>query len=386
MKRKVMIITGILLAMVLCSPLGATASDDHQPVVIDFQNNVENHLYQYQTGEGGGGGSYTNPVTSKSKTEYRTKGSSTMSAIPSTPHHLSPRALHDPGLKRTPWREVRKVRFSQLYHNMEELKEMLKKDGDIVQRPKVAYSVGQNADDIVILHEIPQGENDQLLLPLVLDTPDNGMTFEGVIRAVSLVKHYTGTRRVLISTESLLNSINASSASAINAGISPVFTDASGLFSSGRTDGGGEALVYKRTKIYVYAYNNGSSTSRISQPAKNPQPAKEEGQIISFPFANLMTIDNPGFKKVAQKINNIWRGNGTITIQGKGIEGVDSRIIEESTINASAGIARQLIEINSPHLSVDEVYQIITYETGVLSDPRFISPGTIGRIFIIVKR
>ncbi len=304
--------------------------------------------------------------------EYET--ATTMNGPGVSPHY-APGVLYDPSKNRETFNEVRSIRFTSLYHDLDKLIKIMKQDGDIFQSPRVAYTIGENEDDIEIITKIPMGDSDIELFNCVIDSPTNGNYRETIIRGASFLKMITGTRRILVSQLPLLTSFNESGAWATNNGMSKVLDGLlSSLASGGYTTGDGAGIAYQRAKIYFYAYND-TGNKTTANTFQVPQNA-----LAYFEFGSSgIPSELNGKDKVGDVIFSKWDKTQALDIIAYGPLG--SELLNTSAYNAMINIGQRLVELGiSPNIVAEKLH----YDASSVQYPSS-TPGAVACIVVKPK-
>lgn len=185
----------------------------------------------------------------------------------------------------------KKFYLHQELDNIDEVLELIKRDGDIIQYTEKPIRIDYNTDTVYIVDQMPDGPNDIELWSLWLETPLNAHLDEGVRRLVSLAKAKTGTRRIFVSVEANYQSDNASGAVG-NAAHAAIISGTTALANAFQPQiGKSSARGYKVWQIVVLCYNDSKKEiKKMKNDYLKPIFFNEDGLISGQENINLNTI------------------------------------------------------------------------------------------------
>ncbi len=282
---------------------------------------------------------------------------------------LLPPATYPPG-KPTVYKEEDIIPFWKLDNiPLMDLIEKYKEEGNIIQYEKKLIFLGNNKRDV---HLLPYKLKETAIWSVCLDSPSNGFIRETIRRAVSLAKVGTGTDRVFIQVEKLLNPRNAGNALSWG-GASSFLPGTSALaFGAQPQIGKSESRVYPLYRVIVYCYRPGPI------PTKDIQPRPK---ILFFKGEKLTNQGALNYNAawLAERFDQIKKRNFRVKILGQGQK------TEEITKIAVYTLGNALINRGLPTKDVTRILEGIPVSTAV---PRLKPPiqGVTGVVWLKISK
>ena len=245
-------------------------------------------------------------------------------AHPNVEQMIPPRAMHVKGMEI--WREELEIPCQKLIRSMDKLEKLMEKSGDIFQPESLhPMCLPANQDPIKPLANLPKGKNDKNLWSFSYDTGKNCYLKTAIIRALSIAKDNTMTRRALIRFRPMLNPANAGNAFGKSAGASLIEGTTALAFAPGAQFGKSESIVYIRWKIFIDCYNDG--------PVLPEAKPKNKGPFTIF-------FNGNGLDSNAIQKNIEWLGKKWPVVRDKRVEFIAFGLPESNPV-ATERLARQ---------------------------------------------
>jgi len=196
------------------------------------------------------------------------------------------------------WREEIKISCQKL-SSIDKIESLMKKTGDIFQpASQIFLCLEQNQDPIKLLTELPKTKSDDNLGSFSYDSGKNCYLKTAIIRALSIAKAKTMTRRVLVRYHPMLNPVNTGTSFGNSNGLSGIEGTTAWAFAPGAQFGKSESMVYIRWKIYVDCYNDG--------PVVVSKSSQKKPNNLSAIFFNDNGFDSSAIQKNIEWLGRRW--------------------------------------------------------------------------------